>query len=39
MPKAILVGVNLNDDPDFEHSMEELERIYDLICSMGGDRG
>ena len=21
------------------YSMEELERIYDLICSMGGDRG
>lgn len=27
MQKAILVGVNLNDDPDFEHSMEELESL------------
>ena len=27
MQKAILVGVNLNDDPDFMHSMEELESL------------
>lgn len=27
MQKAIIVGVNLNGDPDFEHSMDELESL------------
>lgn len=27
MQKAVLVGVNLNDDPDFDHSMDELESL------------
>lgn len=27
MQRAILAGVNLNDDPDFEHSMDELESL------------
>lgn len=33
MQKVILVGVNLNDDPDFEHSMEELESLAEA-CGM-----
>jgi len=33
MQKAILVGVNLNDTPDFEHSMEELESLAQA-CEM-----
>lgn len=33
MQKVILVGVNLNDDPDFEHSMEELESLAEA-CEM-----
>lgn len=27
MQKAILVGVNLNENLDFDHSMEELENL------------
>lgn len=33
MQKVILVGVNLNDAPDFEHSMEELESLAEA-CEM-----
>lgn len=33
MQKAILVGVNLNNDPDFEYSMEELESLT-KACEM-----
>ena len=29
MQKAILVGVNLNENLDFDHSMEELENLAD----------
>ena len=25
--KALLVGVNLNDDPDFENALKELESL------------
>ena len=34
MQKAILVGVNLNENLDFDHSMEELENLAEAC----GDR-
>ena len=33
MQKAVLVGVNLREDPDFERSMEELESLAQA-CDM-----